>query len=142
MASRRAWELASEVFQRSAQQGRAELSYEDDPGEAGATIRILPTASEAAAIELAIDGAVLSVSLGPQRHVVEIALQDPRWDGLLQALLEAVVQGKYEERVERGVLGQKLVMSFETDAGRMTFKHLNLVDPPDAAEGSRRYAPY
>jgi hypothetical protein len=93
-------------------------------------------------VDLAIDGALLSAAVGPRLHVVEIALSDPEWEGTLRAILEAVAAGQYEEHWRRGLLGNKLVMSFGTEPDRFEVAHFDLAGARDADQPSQTYAPY
>jgi hypothetical protein len=114
----RVWEIASELFGPAVERGTVKLSRERwDGTEDDPSIAIAPRALDAAAMELAMDGLVLSVAVGPRQWVFEIYAGDPSWEAHLREVMEAVASGGYEERIKPRALGDVQVMSFDTPRG-------------------------
>lgn len=134
--------LAASTFAALISEGRAEMRDVEDADDPGTFLEIRPRDGSAAPVELAIDGVVLSVAVGRDLRVVEIALADPAWRETLQAVLEAVAAGKYTERVERRRLGRVLVMRFDSDRGPIEVKHVNLAEPIPDDVPIQSYTPY
>jgi hypothetical protein len=89
------------------------------------------------------DPGLVTLLVGPHAHAHELVIDSDDWQDELRSCLQAVIDGRYRERTERGRISRRVVtMTFEQPGGRdIVVKHFTL-DGDDEPLGERRFASY
>lgn len=110
-------------------------------------IELTPLVEDAAQVAVKPDAWIVSVCVGPEGSLHEIVVgKNDAWKAALRGCLDAVVGGRYVERIDRGRVGDHLVMTFERADGPddivVTHQSLGLQRGAYGPYGERRFAAY
>jgi hypothetical protein len=99
-----------------------------------------PAAPDAAEVTVEADAVNIDIWIGPLGSDMFLVTSDPEWQ-TLRALLEAVIDGRYTERVVPNGKRVVMTMAFDLPGGDYVVTHYGAAStygPP----GERRYAAY
>ena len=148
-ARMRTFDIVQELAAPLVADGLARLEWtEPDPSDesfANGAVDLIPANDDAAPIQVFPDPGLVTLLVGPRRHAHELVIDSDDWQDELRSCLQAVIDGRYRERTERGHISRRVVtMTFEQPGGRdVVIKHFDLtLDCDDEPLGERRFASY